>query len=166
MKLDHLTRTAWMVVFTLVTLVACEQQASSGNKTQQNKPNDINIIGVNQEPFYFSDTEQGGDITFSTPEFKHCRLSFIKSRIKPGYHTRTETFGQGDIDFSCLTDKKLFSMSPISPTFIDITVTQPNSQSLSIKLNATLYSTRTRESRNDININLIITGYNLKKLAE
>ena len=120
--------------------------------------NTISIISVNATPFKFNATEDGGDITFKSSDFEHCRLSFIKSRMQPGYRTRTEQFGEGEVDLSCLTSKKLYAMSPISPTFIDVSVTADGNDTLVIKLLSTLYSRRTRETMENIEMELVVDG--------
>jgi len=153
-------RPNWSILaFVLLILTGCNQEPSSGYKvTSINESDDINIIAVNSEEFMFNAQEQGGDITFKTPDFDNCRLSFIKSRMKSGYHTRTEKFGEGEVDLSCLTDNKLYAMSPISPTFIDMTVTETDGKDISIKLVSTLFSTRTRETLENIQMELVVDG--------
>jgi len=83
--------------------------------------------------------------------------------MKPGYHTRTEKFGEGEVDLSCLTDKKLYAMSPISPTFIDMTVAETDGKDIWIKLVYTLFSTRTRETLENIQMELVVDDNQLQK---
>ena len=157
---------ALMMIALLAIATGCDSNSDSPQQdSNSSKPaSEFNIIEVNAYEFMFNDNDLGGVIIFGSPEFKQCSLSFIQARFKPGYSVRTETFGEADIDLTCLSDKGHFAMSPIAPTFIDMAVTELNDNRAVVKLSFALFSARSKVELKRDNVELVIEGENLRKL--
>lgn len=154
--------------FTLLLLATgCSNDTAKPQRTTNSgSNNEFQVTAVNPYKFLFNDKEEGGAITFSSTELSQCDLTFIKNKFKSGYHARTDTFGAGDIDLSCLNDKANFSMSPLSPTYIELDVSEISNRQGSVKLSFSLYSARTREKLERKETYLLIIGEHLKQLGQ
>lgn len=155
----------------LLLLGGCDQQppAPTTQATTTNTAgavDELSIIEVNGFDFMFNEREPGGVIMFSSQTFNQCNLSFIKSRFTAGFHARVEGFDQADVDLTCLNHNGHFSMSPVKPTFIDMTVSELNAQQAMVDLSFSLYSQRNAQTVTREHVRLIIDGDALQRLRD
>lgn len=76
------------------------------------------VVGVNDQPIMFSDTQVGGLIHFNSDDFTLCTLAFAKDVFAAAESFEVVKLGEGDYDLTCLADEDHFSLDHSEFSFL------------------------------------------------
>jgi len=100
-------------------ICACDNKANTSER-------EFNVISVNEFPFFYNDTEQGGLINFQSSEFEQCTLTFILTNFVQYYQNESSNAETGDLDLTCLNNEDLFTLNDRDNTYAQIKVNELN----------------------------------------
>lgn len=125
---------------------------------------EFQLVGVNDVAFQFDDGSEGAVIVFKSDQLDKCRLSFAKDKFAEGYSYRVSELGEGNMDLTCLSERDIYALSPMAPTYVELNVLSSNSEPR-VEVKFSLYGFKSKKILKKESVVLDLTSSQVRVLS-
>jgi hypothetical protein len=150
-----------LVFISLVLFSACSKKSEELVAAQSSE---YQVVGVNDQPIMFSDTEVGGLIHFNSKEFTLCTLAFAREAFAQAASFEVQKLGDGEYDLTCLSADDHYSLDASDFSFIK-GKKQVQGNGLKIELEFSLLGVRSNQYVYKGGVSLMLSNEHLEQLG-